>query len=307
MSDNHLISILGPTASGKTSVAVNLAAMIGGEIISADSRQVYKRMDIGTGKDLDEFNINGQQIPYHLMDIREPGYEYNIFEYQKDFVDAHKIISQNNNLPIMCGGSGMYIDSILRVYEMKEIQTDANLKEELSFLSDKQLIARLNSISNLHNSTDIKLRERLIRANLIASAENERKEITDYLKSIKSLNFGIMFERKLIKERITDRLNNRLDNGMLDEIESLLKSGLTKDQLMFYGLEYRFLTEHVLGETSFAEMFENLNTAIHQFAKRQMTWYRRMEKNGIRINWINGELEMEEKISLILNIISKHT
>ncbi len=302
---NNLITILGPTATGKTSLAAALANLIGGEIISADSRQVYRGMDIGTGKDLGDFVIDGKPIPYHLIDIHDPGYEFNIFEFQKHFVDVFQIIEKNENIPIMCGGSGMYLDSILRTYEMKEAPVNKALRDELNLLTDKQLLARLKSQSSIHNTTDTLNHERLVRAIEINETSNSLKQTTSLLKKIKSVNFGIRFERQQIRERITERLETRLEDGMLNEIQTLLKKGITEEDLVFYGLEYRWLTLHAVGKISYDEMFDQLNTAIHQFAKKQMTWFRRMEKKGVHIFWIDGELNMQEKISLILQKLPK--
>jgi len=297
---NRLITILGPTATGKTVLAAELANLIGGEIISADSRQVYRGMDLGTGKDIEDYVVDGKQIPYYLIDICEPGYEFNIFEFQKLFVDAFKKVESNENIPILCGGSGMYLDSVLRAYEMKEAPVNKGLRHELMLLSDEKLIARLRSHGNIHNTTDTLNRERLVRAIEIHETNNSVKQTFDFLKKIKSVNFGISFERQKIRERITGRLESRLENGMLDEVKNLLEKGFTEEQLTFYGLEYRYLTLHVVGKISYDEMFVQLNTAIHQFAKKQMTWFRRMEKKGVHIFWMDGNLSTREKLALIL-------
>lgn len=302
---NRLITILGPTATGKTKLAVKLASIIGGEIISADSRQVYRGMNLGTGKDLDDFIVYGKQIPYHLIDLHNPGYEYNIFEFQNDFKNAHNLIEKRGNIPIMCGGSGMYLDSILRAYQMKEAPFNEKLQEDLEGLSHKMLIDRLKAVSPLHNTTDVNITERLIRAIEIAEAENSNKVLFDYIKVLRTINFGIFFERKQIRERITERLHKRLEEGMIDEVKNLLEEGYTEDQLTFYGLEYKYLTMCVVGKISWDEMFDKLNIAIHQFAKRQMTWFRRMEKKGVHINWIDGNLSTEESLSLILQKLPK--
>lgn len=302
---NQLITILGPTATGKTKLASELASLINGEIISADSRQVYRGMDIGTGKDLDDYVVDGKQIPFHLIDIHDPGYEYNIFEFQNDFIKAYEQIQENENIAILSGGSGMYLDSILRAYEMKEVPENITLRKELESLSTKRLEARLKSISSVHNTTDIISHERLIRAIEIAEASNDNKRVYNFIKNIHSTNFGLMFDRQLIRERITERLHQRLDEGMVDEVKSLLDNGFTKEQLTFYGLEYKYLTLYVVGEITYDNMLDKLNTAIHQFAKRQMTWYRRMEKHGVRINWIDGLLSPNEKLALILQKIPK--
>lgn len=302
---NNLICILGPTATGKTNLAANLAVLIKGEVISADSRQVYRGMDIGTGKDIDDYNVGDVSVPYHLIDIKDPGYEYNVYEFQNDFIKAYNKILQNNSIPILCGGSGMYLDSILRSYEMKKANINHELRNKLENKSDSELIKLLANKVPLHNTSDTSSRERLLRALEISSAEEDNLKKLKFLQSIKSVNFGLLFERHVLRQRITDRLQSRLDNGMLNEIENLLEKGISKEELTFYGLEYRYLTLHVTGDISFTEMFDQLNTAIHQFAKRQMTWYRRMEKKGVRIHWIDGQLDMNEKISLILNVVSK--
>lgn len=302
---NRLITILGPTAAGKTKLAVKLASIIGGEIISADSRQVYRGMNLGTGKDLDDFIVYDKQIPYHLIDLHDPGYEYNIFEFQNDFKNAHNVIEKRGNIPIMCGGSGMYLDSILRAYQMKEAPFNDKLREDLEGLSHKMLIDRLKTVSPLHNTTDVNITERLIRAIEIAEAENSNKVLFDYIKVLRTINFGIFFERKQIRERITERLHKRLEEGMIDEVKNLLEEGFTEDQLTFYGLEYKYLTMCVIGKISWDEMFDKLNIAIHQFAKRQMTWFRRMEKKGVHINWIDGNLSTKESLSLILQKLPK--
>ena len=297
---NRLITILGPTATGKTVLAAELANLIGGEIISADSRQVYRGMDLGTGKDIEDYMVDGKQIPYHLIDIHDPGYEFNIFEFQKRFVDAFEKVESNENIPILCGGSGMYLDSVLRAYEMKEAPVNKALRHELMLLREEKLIARLRSHGNVHNTTDTLNRERLVRAIEIHETNNSLKQTYEFLKKLKSVNFGISFERQKIRERITGRLESRLENGMLDEVKNLLEKGFTEEQLTFYGLEYRYLTLHVVGKISYDEMFVQLNTAIHQFAKKQMTWFRRMEKKGVHIFWMDGNLDTHEKLALIL-------
>ena len=297
---NQLITMLGPTATGKTVLAAELANLIGGEIISADSRQVYRGMDLGTGKDLEDYVVGGKQIPYHLIDIHEPGYEFNIFEFQKLFVHAFEKVEINENIPILCGGSGMYLDSVLRAYEMKEAPVNKTLRNELMLLRDEKLIARLKSHGTIHNTTDTLNHERLVRAIEIQETNNSLKQTFEFLKKLKSINFGISFERQQIRERITQRLESRLGDGMLDEVKNLLEKGFTEEQLTFYGLEYRYLTLHVVGKISYDQMFEQLNTAIHQFAKKQMTWFRRMEKKGVHIFWIDGNLTTHEKLALIL-------
>lgn len=302
---NSLICILGPTATGKTNLAANLAVLIKGEIISADSRQVYRGMDIGTGKDIDDYQVGDVSVPYHLIDIKDPGYEYNVYEFQNDFIRAFNTIIENDNIPILCGGSGMYLDSILRAYEMKKANINHEFRKDLESKDDNELTKMLANEVPLHNVSDTSSRERLIRALEISKTEENNSKKLKFLQNIKSVNFGLLYERQVLRERITNRLQTRLDNGMLNEIEQLLNKGISKEELMFYGLEYKYLTQHITESISFTEMFDKLNTAIHQFAKRQMTWFRRMEKKGVHINWIDGQLSTDEKLSLILSVISK--
>jgi len=301
----HIITILGPTATGKTNLACQLAALLQGEIISADSRQVYRGMDLGTGKDLQDFIVNGQPIPYHLIDIVDPGYEFNVFEFQKLAADALEKVSQSDRIPIMCGGSGLYLDSVLRAYDLQQVPDNHVLREVLEELSHEALVRKLKSYGPVHNTTDISDKKRLVRAIEIADYRKTHPQSSFQMPRINSINFGIQFERQALRDRITLRLIQRLEQGMVDEVRNLLKSGLTPDQLKFYGLEYRYLTQYVVGEISHDEMFGLLNTAIHQFAKRQMTWFRRMENNGVRINWINGSISMDEKIATILSMLPK--
>ena len=293
---NTLITILGPTATGKTTLAAHLAADIDGEIISADSRQVYRGMDIGTGKDLDDYVVDGRPIPYHLVDIKDPGYEYNVFEFQKDFIEAFNDIISRNKTPILCGGTGLYLDSVLQMYRMQDVPENKELREHLAKKSEKELVEILSSMKILHNISDTSDRQRMIRAVEIQYQQMDRPDEIIEFPDYKSLIFGVRFEREVIRERITKRLKTRLEEGMLDEIRTLLDSGLEPGQLTFYGLEYRYLTDHITGKLSYEEMFNKLNTAIHQFSKRQMTWFRRMEKKGVEIKWIDGGLDMGEKV-----------
>ncbi len=299
---NKLITILGPTATGKTSFAAHLAKEIKAEIISADSRQVYKGMDLGTGKDLDDYVVDGIQIPYHLIDIADPGYEYNVFEFQKDFLKAYHEIQSRNVAVIMCGGTGMYLEAILKGYKLVKVPANKELREELQNITDIELSEKLRSYKDLHNVSDTSDRKRLIRA-IEIQEYYQAKSIKDDFPKIESINIGIHFERKIIRERITKRLKERLAVGMTNEIETLLTKGVKVEELMFYGLEYKIITQYVIGEISFEEMFQKLNTAIHQFAKRQMTWFRRMEKQGFKIHWIDGNKSMEEKINEALHIL----
>jgi tRNA dimethylallyltransferase len=296
---NKLITILGPTATGKTTLAANLAAQLNGEIISADSRQIYRGMDIGTGKDISDYTVNGRQITKHLIDIAEPGYRYSVFEFLGDFTDAYNKIINAGKLPILCGGSGMYLDAVIRGYNMGKVHTNNKLREQLTTVSHDELVVRLASYGNLHNTSDITDRERLIRAIEIAEYQSDHAEMTLKLPKFNSTVFGIYFDRPTIRKRITTRLEERLNQGMVKEVELLLNNGIKHDQLVYYGLEYKFVTMYVIGNISYDTMFEKLNIAIHRFAKRQMTWYRRMEKNGVKINWIDGNLPMCDKLSII--------
>jgi tRNA dimethylallyltransferase len=296
-----MIAIIGPTATGKTSLAVAVADRIGGEIISADSRQVYRGMDIGSGKDLTEFHINGNYISYHLIDIREPGYEYNVYEYQEDFYKAYDEILKRDHVPILCGGTGLYIDAILKGYKLIHVPLNEELRAQLETKNDDELISLLSAYKELHNTSDTSDRKRLIRALEIALYTKENKITQEQYPPINYALFAIHFERDELKKRITKRLKERLNSGMIEEVEVLMKKGITADQLKFYGLEYKFLAHYVLGELSYNDMYQKLNSAIHQFAKRQMTWYRRMERNGFKIHWIPGNIPLNRKVEIVLS------
>ncbi len=300
--ENKLISILGTTASGKTKLAVNLAAMIGGEILSADSRQVYRGMDKGSGKDLEEYQINGIKIPYHLIDIVDAGYEYNVYEYQKDFFEAYNKVIKNQNIPILCGGTGMYIESVLKGYRLAKVPRDESLHIRLEKKSNTELRNMLLETRIPHNLTDHDDTERIIRAIEIDLYYNAHPELTGGdVPKLQSINFGIRYDRSEIRNKITERLDTRLQEGMIEEVENLIASGVDPEKLKFYGLEYRYLTQYVLKEIDYTEMFSQLNTAIHQFAKRQDTWWRKMEKSGSRIRWIDGKISMEEKLAFMIS------
>ncbi|MBW6498836.1 MAG: tRNA (adenosine(37)-N6)-dimethylallyltransferase MiaA [Bacteroidales bacterium] len=300
---NLLVVITGPTATGKTRLAACVAAKCEGEVISADSRQVYRGMDVGTGKDLHDFMVDDLLVPYHLVDIVDPGYEYNVFEFQQDFIKALKHIQKRRKQPVLCGGTGLYIEAALKGYALQKVEPDPELRQSLQLLTNEELSQLLAQYRPLHNTTDTTDRERLIRAIEIGvHQKNQAPQKTGY-PAFKPIIFGIHFERKVIRQRITERLSRRLETGMLDEINRLLSSGLKPEQLKFYGLEYRILTQYVTGEISYDEMFTTLNTAIHQFAKRQMTWFRRMERNGLQINWIDGNLSIDEKVDQVLEKI----
>ena len=293
-----MIAILGPTASGKTALAVKIAHEMNGEVISADSRQVFKGMDIGTGKDYNDYLIGEDRIPCHLIDIAEPGTEYNIFRYQQDFLPVYQSITDRGKLPVLCGGSGMYLEAVLKGYQLTEARGDSVLLKSLTDKTLNELTDLLKSYKTLHNKTDIEDRDRLIRA-----IEIEHQAITENKKQpfphIPSTVFGIFFPRGLLKKRITERLANRIEGGMIKEIEWLLNRGIEPERLMRYGLEYKFGTQFVTGLISYDAFFHSINKAIHQFSKRQMTWFRRMERQGNKITWIDGRWTAEEKIAFI--------
>ena len=300
----RMITILGPTASGKTPVAACLAAMIGGEIISADSRQVYRRMDIGTGKDLADYTVDGRQVPYHLIDIREPGTKYNLFEYQQDFFDAYQQIQERGAVPILCGGTGLYIEAVLKGYKLSPVPQNQELRCSLEGKSLDELTQMLTGIkiktgSNMHNTTDVDSCQRAIRAIEIETYNLEHPTPRRELPSVDSVIIGIDINRDLRREKITRRLKARLEEGMVDEVRALLDEGISAEDLIYYGLEYKFITEYLMGRTSYEEMFQRLEIAIHQFAKRQMTWFRGMERRGFTIHWISATLSMDEKIKAI--------
>ena len=298
-----LITILGPTASGKTPLAAALADRLGTEIISGDSRQVYRRMDLGTGKDLVDYTVEGRQVPYHLIDIVEPGYKYNVFEYQRDFLKAYQEITAKNKLPILCGGTGMYIESVLKGYRLLPVPENPELRASLEGKSLEELTGILEGYKKLHNSTDVDTAKRAIRA--IEIEEYYKQQPAEYREfpSLKSLIVGVDIDRELRREKITRRLKQRLDEGMVEEVRGLLAEGIAPENLIYYGLEYKFLTQYAIGELTFDEMFHQLETAIHQFAKRQMTWFRGMERRGFTIHWLDATLSMEEKIEQITNLM----
>ena len=299
-----MITILGPTASGKTPLAVALALRTDGEILSADSRQVYRRMDIGTGKDLSEYG----NVPYHLIDICEPGTKYNLFQYQQDFFDAYNNIIGRRKTPILCGGTGLYIEAVLKGYRLSPVPQNQPLRDELEGLSLNELTAMLQELkrengSVMHNTTDVDSPQRAIRAIEIETYNKQHPMPLRELPPVPSVIFGVNIDRDLRREKISRRLKARLDEGMADEVRGLLDSGIPADDLIYYGLEYKYLTEYVTGKLSYDEMFRQLEIAIHQFAKRQMTWFRGMERRGFTINWIDATLPMEEKVEQIINRI----
>ena len=296
----QLITILGPTASGKTPLAAALARETDGEIISADSRQVYRRMDIGTGKDLSDYG----EVPYHLIDICEPGTKYNLFQYQQDFYDAYRQILERDRQPILCGGTGLYIEAVLKGYHLSPVPQNPDLRVQLEDKSLEELTSMLEELkrkngSVMHNVTDVDSCQRAIRAIEIETYNLEHPMPLRELPAIQSLIIGVNIDRELRREKITRRLKARLDEGMVDEIRALLDSGIPAEDLIYYGLEYKYLTEYVIGRLTYDEMFRQLEIAIHQFAKRQMTWFRGMERRGFTIHWIDATLPMEEKVQAI--------
>ena len=299
-----LITILGPTASGKTPLAAALADRLHTEIISGDSRQVYRRMDLGTGKDLVDYVVDGRPVPYHLIDIVEPGYKYNVFEYQRDFLKAYEEITSKGKLPILCGGTGMYIESVLKGYRLLPVPENPELRASLEGKSLEELTHILEGYKKLHNSTDVDTAKRAIRA--IEIEEYYKQQPPEYREfpSLKSLIVGVDIDRELRREKITRRLKQRLDEGMVEEVRGLLEEGIPAENLIYYGLEYKFLTQYAIGELTFDEMFHQLETAIHQFAKRQMTWFRGMERRGFKIHWLDATLPMEVKTEQIINLIN---
>ena len=299
-----LITILGPTASGKTPLAVALAHRLGTEIISGDSRQVYRRMDLGTGKDLVDYVVDGHPVPYHLIDIVEPGYKYNVFEYQRDFLKAYEEITDKGKLPILCGGTGMYIESVLKGYRLLPVPENPELRTSLEGKSLEELTGILKRYKKLHNSTDVDTAKRAIRA--IEIEEYYKQQPPEYREfpSLKSLIIGVDIDRELRREKITRRLQQRLDEGMVEEVRGLLAEGIPAENLIYYGLEYKFLTQYAIGELTYEEMFQQLETAIHQFAKRQMTWFRGMERRGFTIHWLDATIPMDEKLEQIINLIN---
>jgi tRNA dimethylallyltransferase len=324
----QMITILGPTASGKTPLATALACEIGGEIISADSRQVYRRMDIGTGKDLEDYIVNSEEgarplgrfvplgqrivniIPYHLIDIAEPGTKYNLFQYQQDFFDAYNNIIGRGVTPILCGGTGLYIEAVLKGYQLSPVPQNPELRQRLEGKSLEELTQMLVELkakngSNMHNKTDVDSCQRAIRAIEIEEYNLHTPTPKRDLPSIDSLIIGVNIDREARREKITRRLKSRLENGMVEEVRGLLDEGIAPEDLIYYGLEYKFITEYIIGRLTYDEMFERLEIAIHQFAKRQMTWFRGMERRGFTIHWIDALQPMEEKVKEIRRLMEE--
>lgn len=305
MAENlNLITILGHTAAGKTRLAALLAYELGGEVISADSRQVYREMTLGTGKDYEDYIVKNTRLPVHLLDIHDAGYEYNVYEFQRDFISIYQELQQRNKIPVLCGGSGLYIESILRNYNLFKVPPNESLRKKLEPKSLKELSEILKGYKSLHNSTDTDSRKRTIRAIEIADYMQIHKIEQSSIPEVISLNIGIRYNREERRARITKRLKERLDKGLIDEVQNLLDNGISFEKLEYYGLEYKYVSRYLKGLTSFETMFNELNTAIHQFAKRQMTYFRGMERRGIQIHWIEGEKSTENKLNEILEYYS---
>ena len=299
-----MVTILGPTACGKTSFATRLAYEVGGEIISADSRQVYRCMDIGTGKDLSDYVVEGVEIPYHLIDIEDAGEKYNLYRYQNDFLKAYETVKSNGHIPILCGGTGLYIESVLRSYRLSHVPQNPELRASLEGKSLNELTSILTSYKRLHNTTDVDTAQRAIRAIEIEDFYRRQPMDERDFPQIDSLVIGLDIDRDLRRQKISKRLRQRLDEGMVDEIRGILDSGVSPESLIYYGLEYKFVTQYVIGELTYEEMASQLEIAIHQFAKRQMTWFRGMERRGIEIHWINANAPMEERLEMVKVLMS---
>lgn len=304
----RLITILGPTACGKTALAVALANELGSEIISADSRQVYRGMDIGTGKDLEDYVVDGKRVPYHLIDIVEPGSKYNLYRYQRDFMAAYDDIVSRGAQPILCGGTGLYIEAVLKGYALSTVPQNPALRkqlegESLETLTQKLVELKKKNNSNMHNITDVDSCQRAIRAIEIETYNLEHTAERRPAQPVEAIVFGLDIDREERRRKISERLRQRLDNGMVDEIKRLLDSGVAPTDLIYYGLEYKYVTEYVVGKLSFDEMYRQLEIAIHQFAKRQMTWFRGMERRGTVIHWLDAALCMEKKINEIKRML----
>lgn len=299
-----MLTILGSTATGKTQLAAQIAHRLNGEILSADSRQIYRGMDLGTGKDLADYTVDGHIIPYHLIDLVEAGTQYNVFEFQREFIRAYEDIRLRNRLPVFCGGSGLYLEAVLKGYKLTQVPSNKIRREVLSKNSLEELATILKGYKTVHNSSDTETKNRAIRAIEIEEHLLLNPELDFEFPQINSLIIGVQYDRDTRRQRITNRLKQRLDDGMTEEVKQLLAKGLTPDDLTYYGLEYKYLTLYLIGELTKDEMFERLNIAIHQFAKRQMTWFRKMEREGFQIHWLDGFLPMGEKVAFIMKHLS---
>lgn len=296
----NLLSVIGPTASGKTNFAVQLALALDGEIISADSRQVYRGMDIGTGKDLDEYVAGGRRVPCHLIDIVNAGEKYNVFEYQRDFQKAWNECRERRVVPVLCGGSGLYVEAVLKGYKLLAVPVNEELRAALSGMTLQELAVKLATYKKLHNTTEIDTVKRAVRAIEIEEYYRMHPYEEKDFPEIRSLIVGVDVSREVRRERITKRLHERLENGMVDEVRRILDSGVTPDDLIYYGLEYKYLTLYIIGRLTYDEMVAQLNVAIHQFAKRQMTWFRKMEREGFDIRWLDAGMPMEERVEQVV-------
>lgn len=299
---HKLLTITGPTACGKTSLAAELAFQLGGEIISADSRQVFRGMDIGSGKDLADYHIHNTDIPYHLIDIHDAGYEYNVYQFQNDFIRAFGDIVSRGRQPILCGGTGMYIEAVVKGYQLADAPIDPDFRQRMEAYTDEELTARLASYIKLHNHTDTESRDRLLRALEIQEYHLQHPDAYPHMPDMEHIIIGVRYPREQVVERIGIRLRERLQNGMIDEVQSLLDQGVPEERLLRYGLEYRHVTRYLRGECTYDEMYEHLYTDIRRFSKRQMTWFRRMERQGITIHWIDGPQPLDTKVAQVLQL-----
>ncbi|MBN2347545.1 MAG: tRNA (adenosine(37)-N6)-dimethylallyltransferase MiaA [Bacteroidales bacterium] len=302
----NLITVLGPTAGGKTAFAAHLANQINGEIISADSRQVYRRMNLGTGKDYADYIVNDNKIPVHLVDIHEPGYKYNVYEFQKDFITAYNTIISLSKTPVLCGGSGLYINAAIKGYTLIHVPPNESLRKELEQKTLKELADILASFKKLHNTTDIDTKKRTIRAIEIEQYYKDHARPKMVYPEIKNCIIGIQYDRDTRRKRITERLHQRLEQGMVEEVQNLIGEGVKPEVLIYYGLEYKYITEYLAGNLDYKDMVNKLTIAIHQFAKRQMTWFRKMEKEGTVIHWLDGLMPMEQKTETVLQLLKNN-
>jgi tRNA dimethylallyltransferase len=300
-----LLIITGPTASGKTSLAVAVAELTGGEIISADSRQVYRGMNLGTGKDYNDYFINGRRLPCHLIDIVDPGYKYNVFEYQRDFLKVYASLRERSVFPVVCGGSGMYADSIISGYKMVEVPPHSDFRYNLEKKSMDDLIGILSTYKTLHNKTDTDSKKRVIRAIEIEYFSRNKARPFSKFPKLYPLIIGILPNRESRRKNISERLRKRLDAGMVDEVKGLMEQGVKTEVLIYYGLEYKYITLFLMGKMDYEAMVKELEISIHQFAKRQMTWFRGMERRGIKINWLAGDMPLDQKVEHVMIMLGK--
>lgn len=300
---NSLIVITGPTASGKTRLAALVAREINAEIISADSRQVYRGMDLGTGKDIDDYYVDGELIRYHLIDIVDAGEKYNLYQYQEDFIKAYNDIVARGKRVILCGGSGLYVESVINAYKLVHVPANNDFRKQCEIKTYDELVEELKQLKRLHNTTDIDSKQRLIRALEIEYFYKEFPQEANNFPELKSIIIAVDISREYRRNRISSRLKLRVDEGMIDEVKRLLSSGISPEDLIYYGLEYKYVTQYIVGEISYNEMLDNLEIAIHQFAKRQMTWFRGMERRGLKLNWLPGELPMEKRVEAVLTLL----